>query len=306
MNQRNQLTPLYKPYYGKFYMRYEFLSKEAFDQKNVQEMLEEEFLHWIQLKSRRKYALILAGYENTELQALLVVDHVPHSSTAHIQSLKTKSLDAIPSLFSTMESHLASRGVIKLTGEFQGADALYPILKGEGWSPFIPLFECFLFDLRHFNPPWYAAPPPLPPAYQIFPWSILSPEEAAGLEALGESGQALISDHDRNFPIEKLNSLILKKEGVIAGWMETHRLDENTIVYSHLFLFPKYRYEGAAIPLLAKSIYIQALTPHPFAFFELNLQSTPLPWQNFIAKRLRPYALKSYITSYSYKLINVL
>lgn len=287
-------------------MRYEFLSHKAFKEKAIQEMLEAEFRHWIKDESRQEDALILAGFNNEALEALLVVDHVPHSATAHIQSFTTKNFEGVPKLFALMEEKLASRGVIKLTGEFQTSPPLAALLKSEGWAPLIPLFECFLFDLRHFNPPWYASPPPLPPSYKIVPWSTLSPEESSELEEMGESGQALVSDTDRNFPIEKLNALILRQGETIAGWMETHRLNEDTILYSHLFLFPKHRYKGVAIPLLAESIHIQALSPLPFAFFELNLQSTPLPWQNFIAKRLKPYALKSYTTCYSYKLINVL
>ncbi|MCB1114163.1 MAG: GNAT family N-acetyltransferase [Chlamydiia bacterium] len=291
-------------------VKYEFLGKETLDRAEVLGMLDPEFRQWVKRPENREHCLLLAAMEGDNLVGLIVADAAEDSPIAHIQSLfikPEKQGEGIGfSLLSHLELKLNKMGVIKVTIEIPETPETLSLLKRAHFSAPIRLFENFFFDLSHFNPPWYENPGRLPANFSLVPWEEMTPADKSALLIYGKNEGILLSGRDSNFPVEPLNSYLLKHKDEIAGWMETHRMDKNTINYSHLFLFPEWRFKRLAIPLLAKAIRTQADSEVPIAFFELNLAETPTAWQNFIKKRLRPHSDTNYFTLYSNKILNVL
>lgn len=291
-------------------VKYEFLGNEALERAEVLDLLDPEFRKWVTRPENREHCLFLAATEGDNLVGLIAAEWAEDSPVAHIQSLfvrPEKQGKGIGfELLNCLESKLIESGVIKITLEIPESPPTLSLLKKAHFSAPIRLFENFFFDLSHFNPPWYENPGKLPKNFSLVPWKEMTSADKSTIISYGENENLLLSGKDRNFPIEILNSYLLKHKDQIVGWMETHRMDKNTVNYSHLFLFPEWRFQRLAIPLLAQAIRTQSESDIPFAFFELNLNETPTTWQNFIKKRLRPHADTTYFTIYSNKTLNVL
>jgi GNAT superfamily N-acetyltransferase len=55
-------------------------------------------------------------------------------------------------------------------------------------------------------------------------------------------------------PVEPLNSLVLRKDGQIKGWLITHRIAENTISYSKLYVMKEERKHFAGLYLMHEAL----------------------------------------------------
>jgi hypothetical protein len=99
---------------------------------------------------------------------------------------------------------------------------------------------------------------------------------------------------NKEMPMETINSLGLRYQGEVIGWIITHRPNPETIRYSNLYVDPRFYFKGFAISLLIKSMQLHQLTPDvPHALFEVNLTETEPSWWNFVKRRLIPYATKT-------------
>ena len=88
--------------------------------------------------------------------------------------------------------------------------------------------------------------------------------------------------------IEPLNSLGLRYEDQVVGWMITHRVAENTIRYTKMFVRKDLQSLGRAISLLAKAIKLQLETREDSkAVFTVFADNTEMI--RFVNKRLAPY-----------------
>ncbi len=108
-----------------------------------------------------------------------------------------------------------------------------------------------------FEPPWLNMFP-FPASCRSFPWRELTPADRQYLVD--------IQRRERPFPdylwpfkdnfqeTEPINSLGLKKNGRVIGWLLTHRLDAVTIRYSNICLHRDHQGFGLALPLLSESI----------------------------------------------------
>lgn len=268
--------------------------------------LEPELRQWVKKPQNREDLHLMAAVEKERILGLLVVHFIPETSLAHIESLVAEDIKIKERLLREVDGWALKEGALKLTGEFNDGKEIIPILKKLGWSAPTKRYENLFIDIRTFNAPWYMNPPSLPKGFSLVRWDKIPPSDLALLDKMGEDDRILISESDRNFEVEPLNSLLLKHGDEIVGWMENGRLDPETIYYCNLFVFPKWRHKRVAIPLLSASMHLQAESPLPGVYFELDRHSTPKSWQNFVAKRLRPYTIKTYFTLYSNKLLDMI
>lgn len=164
--------------------------------------------------------------------------------------------------------------------------ALEPLLKNKGWLPPQTTFLLAQTTTQKIaEAPWLHKYP-LPDSFTVFPWSELTAQERQAILQQGEYPNPLnpFSDESR---IEPLNSLGLRHNGEVIGWMITHRVAPDTIRYSSLFVRKKYQKLGRGISLLAASIKLQIDSEIENGTFSVAADNEPM--LSFLNRHLRPY-----------------
>lgn len=173
--------------------------------------------------------------------------------------------------------------------------AIEKILQANHWRGSRPfMIQCY-FDALTFDAPWVHFNYRYPKGYQEFRWKYLSKKERENLEYRQKQGHfpQLISPFREENQLENLNSLGLKYEKRIVGWIITHRIDSETIRYSSLYIEPSLQFRGLAIKLLANSILLHMKAPTQRAYLEIPLLHVHYSWIQFIKKRILPHAIKT-------------
>lgn len=80
--------------------------------------------------------------------------------------------------------------------------------------------------------PWLNKNYRFSPSFTFFPWQEITPEERLNLQKQQETSLWIPDElspfkHEEN--LEPLNSLGLRYEGEVVGWVITHRLSPDTI-----------------------------------------------------------------------------
>lgn len=183
------------------------------------------------------------------------------------------------------------------------SEFLKKILAKLEWKPPQIIVDRYHFYAPTFEPDWYLAKVPiLPKDLKISQWQYLSEKQIASIKKLIKSNPILeeLSPFSGKLPIEKLNSLVLKRKNHILGWLITHRYNENTIRYSALYIDRDLRGYGPSVCLLKEAIRRQKASPINDAFTEVNRKRTPLYWRQFVQKRLAPHTTHIDFTFFSY------
>ncbi len=211
----------------------------------------------------------------------------------------------VAALLSAMEANVKAQGVINLTIKYPdniAAAVITEALKTLHWQkPIFFLLTC-LFKSKDFNPTWLQKPYSYPPGFVEFPWLELTSQERDQIMHEQEQGLFLPSVSpfgDENIQ-EPLNSLGLRYNDRVIGWMITHRIDTQTIRYSALFIHPEWQQSHLWIKLLSDAIRLQKSSSVPFALLEIKLSGVDHSWLNFIKRRLIPHTcqvIKTYQSS---------
>lgn len=183
------------------------------------------------------------------------------------------------------------------------AGSLTELLKNTGWKPPSLLTTRYFFDLHLFNPHWLTHPPKLHPDETLFPLTDLTQEETQQLRRWEKENPLIqqVSPFEKNYELEKLNSLGLRSKGELIGWIAAHRVEKNVIRYSSLYLHSEHRGTGSAISLLAASIQKHKdQEPDVWGSTEINQPNTPLYWKKFVKKRLAIESVKTEEIKISY------
>jgi hypothetical protein len=132
----------------------------------------------------------------------------------------------------------------------------------------------------------------LPEAFSVFSWPELTPEEREAIQqrqAGEEWFPRALTPFQAEENMEPLNSLGLRHEGHVAGWMITHRIAPDTIQYTSLFIEPALQRQGRALPLLAEAIrrHATAREEIPSGIFQVEAENEAM--SKFVAHYLQPY-----------------
>lgn len=146
----------------------------------------------------------------------------------------------------------------------------------------------------------------LPDGYDIFPWNELTKKDK---EYILEGQDTYLGYPDLLSPfedediLEPMNSLGLRYEDNVIGWMITHRVAVDTIRYTKLFVKKELQGLGYAIPLLVMALQIQLknsqTTKAVFTVLSDNYQMTKLTH-----KRIAPHLISSRYSWGTFKLLN--
>jgi hypothetical protein len=131
------------------------------------------------------------------------------------------------------------------------------------WPTSGPRLHLFVLDGAIMSAPWFDRAV-LPDSYQVADWTTISPQERDDLRR-SQACEKWIPDNLVPFGFERrlepLNSLLLRHDGRVVGWLLTHRCTNGDIRYSNVFVKPAVNRSGptfAVLALLAEAIRRQA------------------------------------------------
>lgn len=140
------------------------------------------------------------------------------------------------------------------------------------------------------NAPWIQRKT-LPAAYQIFPWQNITTDECQAIERSQAASPWIPKDlypFQSEENLEPLNSLGLRYQGQVVGWLITHRLDSDTIRYSYGFVRQDLQKMGRLIFLIANAVQLQIKAKTaPNMIFVVSCDRTPM--LQFVRKHMAPY-----------------
>ncbi len=88
--------------------------------------------------------------------------------------------------------------------------------------------------------------------------------------------------------LEPLNSLGLRYQNRVVGWVITHRIAPDTIRYTQMFVYPDTQPLSRSILLLAKAIQLQVEAKQATkGTFRVDMDNKPMV--KFVYRRLAPY-----------------
>lgn len=167
------------------------------------------------------------------------------------------------------------------------------LLKRLDWKGSSPLLQRYYYRVQEFSPPWFKKRA-LPISFQIHCWDELKREERRLLQIQVNQGvypYAVYPYGERGDP-DSTNSLFLRSKDRVVGWIATHRVDSNTLIYSCLYVHRDYRNRQITLPLLCESIRKQQSSAIALAMFEINRLQVTSSWNRFISTHLASYSFQ--------------
>jgi hypothetical protein len=130
----------------------------------------------------------------------------------------------------------------------------------------------------------------LPDEFTIFPWAELTAQERQTIEQRQQVESwypPVLTPFQEEDRLEPLNSLGLRYQGQVVGWMITHRVAPDTIQYTSLFIQQEFQQLGRTIALIAEAIKRQIAGGVPYGIFMIDVENKTMV--KFFRRRLQPY-----------------
>ena len=211
-------------------------------------------------------------------------------------------------LLNCLEKELYSKGCTSIefvytTGQLTTSTLEHLLDKG-GWSsPKARRIICKTSAYEMSNASWMYPRRKLSDSYSICPWTEIMPEERAVIRK--QETQSWIHPDLIPFKYEKdlepINSLGLRYQGQVVGWLITHRITPDTIRYSCAYVRPDLQKVGRLIFLYIRAVRLQIAANIPFIIWTTCLEHTGMI--NFTKKHMGPYLKYLNETKGAYKLL---
>ncbi|EAW37357.1 hypothetical protein L8106_12695 [Lyngbya sp. PCC 8106] len=193
-------------------------------------------------------------------------------------------------LIKTLEMGLTALGCGQMKLVYKSTDitnlALEPLLKRQNWQTQVNFLLGKTTTEKVSQAPWLTKYP-LPNKFTVFPWSELTDADQKQLENLDYPTS--LSPFSKT-PAEPLNSLGLRYETQLVGWMVTHRVASDAIRYSTMFVDKRFQRLGRGISLLSQSILRQVDSTVPYCLFAVQQENPAM--LEFVHKHLEPYLME--------------
>jgi GNAT superfamily N-acetyltransferase len=198
-------------------------------------------------------------------------------------------------LFTRLEQELVSRGctsanLVYITGQ-PTIPALERLLQQHNWTPPEPRMLVCKCNRKMLEALWLNKNYSFPPSFAFFPWQEITLEERLNLQKQQETFPWIPQElnpfqHEEN--LEPLNSLGLRYEGEVVGWVITHRFSPDTIRYTCSYIRPDLQKVGRILSLYAESIKLQGAKPEiPNAIWTVPFKFKSMA--SFVKKRMGEY-----------------
>jgi ribosomal protein S18 acetylase RimI-like enzyme len=192
-------------------------------------------------------------------------------------------------LVELLEASLRQSGAGQLHLSYQTSSltqmALEPLLLRQGWQTPEPTFLLAQTTIERIAAAPWLSRYRLPKEFTVFDWSELTSAEAARLQQ--QSFPESLSPFTRDPRLESLNSLGLRHQGKVVGWMLTHRVAADKIRYSTMYVAPPYQKMGRGVSLIGLAIQRQIQQGIPYFTFSVAAENAEM--QRFVERHLKPY-----------------
>lgn len=167
------------------------------------------------------------------------------------------------------------------------------LVTGLNWFAPQPFIVRYHHDVYALNPPWFEHIPVLPKGFEEFPWSELTPKEERSILRRSNIIPSTVMPFGKDRArVELINSIGLRFEREVIGWMITHRLANELIRYSALYIDHQFRHKGLSIRLVVNAIKKQQDSPIQWGYYEIMEQESLPSWKRFVQRRIVPYVQK--------------
>lgn len=212
-----------------------------------------------------------------------------------------RQIGVATALIGELERQLVGRGIRRIVAIYLGTscfrESLERLLRNLGWSTSNPRSNiCMCWPARFLEASWVWESA-LDKDHEVFAWSDLTAEDRSSLIEMSKQGIAPwprnLSPFEMTEPLEPLaaNSLGLRYQGRVAGWVLAHHPTPEIIRYSKLFVFPNLPQKALGIKLVAEAIQRHLrdteLSTIPKAMFQFDADNRAM--QRLTLRRLAPF-----------------
>jgi GNAT superfamily N-acetyltransferase len=237
----------------------------------------------------------IAAFHEQQMVGLVLVELLPELQRMDLISLfvcPTHRQQGIATqLLQRLEELAVKLNCTQIQVKYQATElaqiGLEPIFARLNWSA--PEMEFLLIESttdRIKQAPWMHRYP-LPAAFTIFPWTELTTAEAEQLQHRQDYPKAL-SPFTNDPRLEPLNSLGLRYQNRVVGWVITHRIAPDTIRYSTMYVEPAFQRLGRGVSLFVEAIDRQI--DSPIAKGKYAVAKDNMPMIHFVQRHMKPYA----------------
>lgn len=244
------------------------------------------------------FTVAIAISDSSKPIGLALAEMRPESKSAEVLSIFVEPLNRHrgigTALLMRLEQELLWQGCtnVKLvyTSGRPTTSALERLLQKCNWaSPQPRMLVCKSTMNIIANAPWMQRGA-LPASYSIFPWVEVTAQERISIKQQQEASPWIPQDlipfqYEEN--LEPLNSIGLRYQGQVVGWVITHRLIPDTIRYTCSFVRQDLQKMGRIIPLYVSAIQTQAKANILKGSWTVPLVHSSMV--HFVKKRMAPY-----------------
>lgn len=183
--------------------------------------------------------------------------------------------------------------IIKYESRSDTLEGMEKILDREHFHPPEILNQRYHFSSFGFNPPWLYRNYPLSSGLEIFPWDQLTPDEEERIRFKVDHWaipEEISPFDDPPIPVEYSCSFGLRNQKEVIGWAVLHRVAQDTLRYTALYLKDEHRNGRAGVALLTRAMFAHKASIIPNAYFEINQKQVKKGWMRFVEDKLQPYA----------------
>lgn len=251
-----------------------------------------------ELESDISTVAIAASYHDQPI-GLVLASIRQNDSSAEILSIFVKAEHRCngvgTALLKCADEELLRRGCTKIelvymTGK-ETTSALEHLLQKCNWNPSSPrMLVCKGKAKVVMGAAWMRRYRKLPSSYEIFPWTEITQEERHAILQKQETKPWIPKDlvpfqYERN--LELINSLGLRYQGQVVGWVINHRLSPDTIRYTCSFVREDLQKMGRIISLYAEAGDRQVTADIPNIIWTVPLEHESMV--KFVKYRWAPY-----------------
>ena len=171
----------------------------------------------------------------------------------------------------------------------QSSAALERVLQKRGWHAPEPQMLLAQIGPEIAKDKWVVEMQ-VPPPFELFSWTDLTPEDRARLEAVRTSVPAALWPFESDAPVEPSNSLGLRLNGEIVGWMVTHRVSQHLVRYTALYIREPWRSTTLSFALLAEAVRRKERVLPPEVLSSMAVQIDNRAMLRVAERRLRVHA----------------
>ncbi len=242
--------------------------------------------------------IAIGAMDGAQAVGLVLAERLPESRSANVLSIfvapSHRSRGIGTALLTRLEQELQHQGcaelqIVYVTGK-PTTPALERLLHHCQWTPpQLRMLVCKSTFDRIVAAPWMHRYY-LPSVFEIVPWADISPDERRDIQQRQDENPWIPSDLvpfqlEENF--EPINSLALRYQQQIVGWVITHRLDTSTIRYTCSFVREDLQRMGRIVPMYVAAIQRQQQAGIMNGIWTVPQRHTAM--FNFVQQRMAPY-----------------